>query len=132
MMINATLLVMIGGGVGAALRFHAGRIFGSWGQASGLPLGTLFVNILGGFLMGLLMAYIMRSASGTNLDLENYRLFLGVGLLGGFTTFSAFSLEMMLMIERGDFIMAFSYALISVILALAAVFVAMLLIRWAL
>ena len=136
MIIKATLLVMAGGAIGAALRFHAGRLMSDANANSSalfgaIPLGTLMVNIIGGFLMGGVMAFLMRSGAFSDVE-ENLRLLLGVGLLGGFTTFSAFSLEMAMMIERGAWVAALIYALISVSLALIALFLGMIVIRAAL
>jgi CrcB protein len=85
---------------------------------AGWPWPTFLANVLGGLLMGIVAAYVVRSGA---VD-ENIRLFAGVGLLGGFTTFSAFSLEMAQMIERGEMALAGGYALASVLLALAALF----------
>ena len=110
------LLVMAGGAIGAGLRFLVGaaalRALGP-----GYPWGTLFVNLAGGLLMGLLAGSLAR----TNAP-EGWRLFVGVGILGGFTTFSAFSLEAALMIERGQFGVALGYALASVIGSVLALF----------
>jgi len=103
------LLVAVGGGVGAMLRY----LVGQWTLASfgpGLPFGTWTVNMLGAFLMGLLAAFVART-DGAGGEL---RLLLGVGVLGGFTTFSAFSLEMFNMINRGEIGLAAAYALSSV------------------
>ena len=110
---NAYLLVGLGGALGAMARFGMGRLVGIW--PSGWPMATFAVNLLGGLLMGLLSAFLWR------LGGEAARLLLGVGVLGGFTTFSAFSLELMLLIDRGQMAMAFVYALASVTLALGAV-----------
>lgn len=76
----------------------------------GFPWATWTVNLLGGFLMGALAGTLAREANGA----EPLRLLLGVGVLGGFTTFSAFSLETFNMLQRGDHAMAASYALSSV------------------
>ena len=113
----ATILVMIGGAVGAALRYQLGRVtLATLGP--GFPWGTLIANLAGGLLMGVLASALARmSGSG-----ESARLLLGVGVLGGFTTFSAFSLETVLMIERGQFGVAALYALVSVVGAVAALF----------
>ncbi len=124
-----TLLVMIGGGIGAALRFHIGRLLGSMLSWGAFPMGTLVVNVIGGFLMGILMAILLRDQAEISSYTENYRLLLGVGLLGGFTTFSAFSLEMAMMVERGQWGIAILYAALSVVLAL---FIGMTFMRWAL
>jgi CrcB protein len=104
------LLVMLGGAIGAALRYQAGRA--ALGLAGpGFPWGTLAVNLAGGLLMGVLAG----AAIGEGAAERPLWLFLGVGVLGGFTTFSAFSLELFAMIERGDFAVAVSYVLASVL-----------------
>jgi CrcB protein len=109
-------LVMAGGAIGAGMRFLAGaaalRALGP-----GYPWGTLFVNLSGGLLMGLLAGTLTRMNAP-----EGWRLFIGVGILGGFTTFSAFSLEAALMIERGQLGTALGYALASVIGSVLALF----------
>jgi CrcB protein len=107
------LLVGAGGALGAMLRYGAGRLLpmGSW------PWATFTVNILGGLLMGLLAGWL--AARGGS---ESWRLFLGVGMLGGFTTFSAYSLEVALMVERGQPGLALAYALASMALSVAALF----------
>lgn len=110
---------MAGGGVGAGLRYLLGRALSQSGAAVSLPWGTLAANVLGGLAMGLLVGWLAARASGGDNEL---RLLLGVGLLGGFTTFSAFSLEMALMIERGQAALAVGYAAASVVLALLALF----------
>jgi CrcB protein len=110
------LLVMIGGAVGAALRYETGRIaLARFGAA--FPWGTLIVNLTGGLLAGLLVGTLSRSGGS-----EQLLLLLGVGLLGGFTTFSAFSLDAATMIQRGQLGPAAAYAAGSVIASIAAVF----------
>src|SRR6202007_116135 len=103
-------LVMAGGAVGSALRYLVGRLaFHLTGP--GWPwAGTLAVNILGGFVVGVLAATLAARAQGG----EAARLLIGVGLLGGFTTFSAFSLDTMLMLQRGEVGGALGYILLSV------------------
>lgn len=103
------LLIAVGGGLGACLRYLVGRwTFVNFG--AGLPFGTWTVNIVGAFAMGLLAAWLMR----LDEDGEGLRLLLGVGVLGGFTTFSAFSLEVFNMINRGEIGLAAAYAVSSV------------------
>ncbi len=118
------LLVMIGGATGAGARYLVGRAtFGAFGP--GYPWGTLTVNIVGGMLMGVLAGTLARSAVAG----EPWRLLMGVGALGGFTTFSAFSLETVLMIERGDWTVALGYVAVSAIGSIAALFAGLSLVR---
>lgn len=113
-----SLLVMIGGALGALARYQFGHMAGRM-LGSGWPWGTLGVNIIGGLAMGLLAGWLARHGSGGG---EQARLLLGVGVLGGFTTFSAFSLETALMIERGQLGGAAAYAGLSVLLSVGALF----------
>jgi CrcB protein len=119
-----TLLVMAGGAIGAALRYHFGRLaFHIAGPDPRLawPWGTLGVNVIGGLLMGLLAGWLAARAQGDGYPGgETIRLFLAVGILGGFTTFSSFSLETMLMIERGQWGLALGYVLASVVASVVA------------
>jgi fluoride exporter len=117
------LLVMIGGALGSAGRYGVGLLTG---RALGpdYPWGTLAVNLIGGFLMGVLAGALARTGGS-----EHTRLLFGVGVLGGFTTFSAFSLDAVTMIERGDWGMAITYALISVIGSVLALFGGLYLVR---
>ena len=98
---NALISVMVGGALGAGARFGVGQWLGS-------PWATLAVNLVGGLAMGLLIGTLAR-------DSESWRLFAGVGVLGGFTTFSAFGLDSWGMIERGQFPMAAFYITASVV-----------------
>ncbi|GAB4152274.1 MAG: fluoride efflux transporter CrcB [Sphingomonadales bacterium] len=109
------MLVALGGGLGAACRFIvSGQVARLVGNA--FPYGTLAVNLLGGFLMGALVAWLaLRVDGGAGL-----RAFLGVGVLGGFTTFSAFSMEVMLLIERQAWLAAAAYMSVSVIASVLA------------
>ena len=102
-------LVMSGGALGAALRYALHRAVGV--SADGWPWPTFAANLLGGLAMGILAAWLIRTGESG----EPVRLLLGVGVLGGFTTFSAFSLEMARMVERGAVGMAAGYALASVL-----------------
>lgn len=118
------LLVMIGGAVGAAVRHLTGRALLAL-AGPGWPWGTLTVNIAGSFLMGLLVGWLARHGQGV----ESARLLLGVGLLGGFTTFSAFSLDVLLMLERGELWSAGGYIAASVIGSVAALLIGLSLMR---
>ncbi|MBN8829579.1 MAG: fluoride efflux transporter CrcB [Sphingomonadales bacterium] len=109
------LLVMIGGAIGSAARYLLGQAaFRALGP--GWPWGTFAANILGGLFMGLLVGWLAQRAAGG----EPIRLFVAVGMLGGFTTFSSFSLETMLMIERGQWAPALLYIVMSVLFAVGA------------
>ncbi len=117
------VLVMLGGGVGAGARFLLGRqLFELLGP--GLPFGTWSVNIIGGLLMGLLAGGLVRTGGS-----EPLRLLLGVGVLGGFTTFSAFSLEVFGMLTSGDAVLAAAYAVSSVVGSVLALYAGVLLMR---
>jgi fluoride exporter len=118
--LSSWMLVGLGGAVGAMLRFGVVRLM----PTGGWPMGTFAVNVIGGFAMGLLVGWLAARGAG-----ENVRLLLGVGVLGGFTTFSAFSLDMLLMLERGDFGLAVAYALASVMLCVLALWAGLLLVR---
>ena len=103
------LIVMLGGAFGAGARHLVGRMaLARFGP--GFPWGTLTVNLLGGLLMGLLAGWLVRYGGS-----EASRLFFAVGVLGGFTTFSAFSLETFLMIEKSQYAVAAAYVGASVI-----------------
>ena len=101
--------------MGAVARYGAGRILplGDW------PAATLTVNVVGGLLMGLLTGWL---AFRGGVEQESVRLFAAVGVLGGFTTFSAFSLETAQMIERGRLGLAAAYVGLSVVLSVASLF----------
>ena len=118
------LIVMLGGAIGAGGRHMVGKLSLLW-FGPGYPWGTLAANLIGGLLMGLLVGAMARAGAGG----EQWRLFLGTGILGGFTTFSTFSLDAMNMIERGDWAGMLGYVLISVIGAIAAVAAGLALVR---
>ena len=123
---NASLFVAAGGAVGAWARYSTGVVLGRWGAITAqFPWPTLAVNVIGSLLMGLLAGWLARHGSGG----EGWRLLLGVGALGGFTTFSAFSLELALMIERGNLASAATYVGVSVIAGVAALFAGLTIMR---
>ena len=116
---NPLILVMAGGAIGAAMRYGLSRALPV--GADGWPWPTFIANVLGGLAMGVLAAWVLRGDNSA----EPLRLFVGVGVLGGFTTFSAFSLEMAQMVERGQIGLSAVYALVSVLVALGALFAGM-------
>ncbi len=124
----ASLHVALGGAIGAVLRYQVGRwmtaLLGPSAVAA-FPWATLFVNIAGSLAMGLLAGWLARHGDGG----EPVRLLLGVGVLGGFTTFSAFSLELMLLIERGQPGQAFVYGAVSVLAGLSALYIGLIVMR---
>lgn len=113
----AWVIVFCGAGIGGAMR-HAVNVTAFKLLGLGFPYGTLAVNVLGGFVMGLLVElFVLKGDPG-----QHWRLFLTTGILGGFTTFSAFSLETALMIQRGNYGTAAFYAAISVTGSVSALF----------
>jgi len=121
--IMASLNVAVGGAVGAVLRYHVGRVANNLAPSgSTFPWGTLAVNIAGSLAMGALIGWLARGTLSEQ-SAENARLLIGVGILGGFTTFSAFSSELVTMIHRGQAGMAAGYAAASLAAGVAAVLV---------
>ena len=104
-------VISLGASVGAVLRWLAGLWLNERWQ--GFPLGTLFVNCVGGLLVGVALAWFERTPD------EMLRLLLVTGLLGGFTTFSAFSVESLVLLQRGEWLLAFGHTLAHVVGALA-------------
>ena len=113
------LLIFLGGGAGAVCRHYVGLV-GLKLMGPGFPWGTLAVNVIGSCLMGLFIAWLMARGGPTSL-----RLLVATGFLGGFTTFSAFSLDTLNLWERGHSGLAISYVAASVALSIAAVVVGM-------
>ncbi len=122
----ALFLVILGGGIGAGLRHGVNLGAARWLGAE-FPWGTMTVNVIGSFLIGLLAAWF--AFRGDNYATQSLRLFLTTGILGGFTTFSAFSLDFAFMFERGDTLLAAVYVVASVVLSLAAIFAGLWLVR---
>ena len=114
--LSSSLAVALGGGFGAWLRYGVGRLIGLSGYP--FPWATLSVNLIGSLAMGLLAGWLARQGQGG----EHWRLLLGVGVLGGFTTFSAFSLELARMLERGALGTAAFYVAVSVLGGIAGLF----------
>ncbi|HEX3939604.1 MAG TPA: fluoride efflux transporter CrcB [Xanthobacteraceae bacterium] len=120
----AFLIVFLGGGIGAAIR-HAVNLAAARFIGGSFPFGTMTINVLGSFAMGLIAEYF---ALRRGLP-QHWRLFLTTGVLGGFTTFSAFSLEAALLYERGQLVSAAIYVGGSVVLAIAALFAGLAIVR---
>jgi fluoride exporter len=118
------LIVFLGGGLGAALR-HGVNIAAARLLGTTFPYGTLAINVLGSLAMGLIAEYF---ALKIGLP-QRWRLFLTTGVLGGFTTFSAFSLEAALLYERGQIAGAALYVVASVVLAIGALFAGLAIVR---
>lgn len=114
---NSLVLVFIGGGLGAVSRHLTGMAV-MRASGPGFPWGTMVVNIIGSFIMGCLIAWLARRSSG-DADL---RLLLATGFLGGFTTFSAFSLDAVTLYERGALTAAAAYVIASVTVSILALF----------
>ncbi len=111
------VLVGIGGAIGAMARHGVGMACKTAG-ITGFPWATLTVNVAGSFLMGLLVAWLAKRGGPGQ---ENLRLLLAVGVLGGFTTFSSFSLDFITLIERGQPTAALIYASASVVASIIAI-----------
>ncbi|MBO0134659.1 fluoride efflux transporter CrcB [Agrobacterium burrii] len=121
----AYLIVFLGAGIGGVFR-HSVNIGAARMHGFGFPYGTLAVNILGSVLMGVLTELsVVRSGLPQEL-----RLFLTTGLLGGFTTFSTFSLDAVTLWERGQWGLAAGYITLSLVLSMAGLFAGLMLMRF--
>tara|TARA_B100001105_G_scaffold64998_1_gene50861 strand:+ start:3476 stop:3847 length:372 start_codon:yes stop_codon:yes gene_type:complete len=105
------ILVAIGGALGSVFRYSIGILFSSFSLTT-FPWGTLFVNITGSFIMGIVF-FISKDFLS-----EEFKLFLSVGLLGGYTTFSTFSLDVINMLFNKDYLLSILYILVSVFLSI--------------
>lgn len=119
------ILIFLGGGLGAVLRHGVNRAaLAIW--SAGFPAGTIIVNVVGSLVMGIFIG-LFAAHSGIN---QSARIFLTTGLLGGFTTFSTFSLDALTLYERGQVGLALGYVAASVILSLAAIAVGFFAVRF--
>jgi CrcB protein len=122
---NAFLLVGIGGALGSIARYGSGVLVGRiWPM--NFPLATMLVNISGSLIMGLFIGFLARTTPAWQADA---RLFFAVGVLGGFTTLSSFSLDTLTLIERGEIGQATIYVLGSIVVSVLALFVGLLIMR---
>jgi CrcB protein len=119
------LIVFIGAGIGGSIR-HGVNLLAARLVGLSFPYGTISINIVGSLLMGLCAAYFAFRGEDAS---QPWRLFLTTGILGGFTTFSAFSLDVAVLWERGDMVGALLYVLGSVVLSILALFLALWLAR---
>ncbi|WP_315707262.1 MULTISPECIES: fluoride efflux transporter CrcB [unclassified Bradyrhizobium] len=119
------VLVFFGGGMGASIR-HAVNMASAKALGTAFPFGTLIINVTGSIVMGLIAGYLAFKGGAT----QHWRLFLMTGILGGYTTFSAFSLDTALLYERGAVGLAALYVLGSVGLSIAGLFGALALVRY--
>ncbi len=119
------LLVFLGGGIGAVFRHGINRASLAY-LGPDFPYGTMIVNVVGGLLMGVVAeTFLIRTGIS-----QEARLFITTGVLGGFTTFSAFSLDAALLWERSDYGPLAVYVTGSVLLSIAALFAGMAAVRW--
>lgn len=119
-MIRHILLIGLGGGIGSIARYLCQRWL-TTGYAAGFPWGTFAVNVAGCFLIGIFWGLSFKSFDAT----ENWKLFLMTGLCGGFTTFSAFTLEGIGLVKEQKLALFFSYIAASVVLGLLATYIGM-------
>lgn len=113
----AYIVVFLGGGLGAALR-HGVNVAAARLLGTAFPWGTFTVNVVGSLIMGLMAAWFAFESSPS----QHWRLFLTTGILGGFTTFSTFSLDIAVLYERGELGLAAVYVVASVAAGLAGLF----------
>jgi CrcB protein len=118
------LLVFLGGGFGASLR-HAINMLCARAFGTHFPFGTFIINITGSIVMGLIAGYLAFKGEAA----QPWRLFVMTGILGGYTTFSTFSLDAALLYERGEIGLAAAYVIGSVVLAIAGLFAGLALVR---
>lgn len=122
---NGFLLVGAGGALGAMARYGFSSIVGRLWPMS-FPLATLLINIIGSIAMGLFVGLMAKFLPANQEDL---RLFVAVGIFGGFTTFSSFSLDTIVLIERGELLSAIAYVALSVVVCLIGLYLGLLITR---
>lgn len=123
-MFRTILLVGIGGGIGSAFRYLTSVVAGKYFPGS-FSLATFLTNFIGCFLIGLLMGYFLKN----HMEESPMRWFLVAGFCGGYTTFSAFAYENIALLQAQNYLTAFSYIILSVVVGLAAVWCGLVLSR---
>ena len=118
MMYKQLILVFLGGGLGSVLRFGVGKLLQYYQLNTSFPWATFSVNIIGSFLIGLLLAFEFKMTENFSV----IKSFLIIGFCGGFTTFSAFAFENFYLIKEGQFEIFLTYSLISLIFGITAVY----------
>ena len=118
------VIVFFGGGLGAALR-HGMNLAAARAFGTAFPYGTFIINVTGSILMGLIAGYFAFKGGAS----QHWRLFLTTGILGGYTTFSAFSLDAALLYERGELGASLLYVVLSVVLSILGLFAGLYVIR---
>ena len=113
---NIIILVAFGGALGSVIRYSV-DVFCKRLSFSSIPIGTIIVNIIGSFLIGYTMQYLLSR----NIASEEYKRFVMTGFLGGLTTFSSFSLEILQMVQEEKFVLAVCYVFLSIAIGLFAV-----------
>ena len=111
-MLKNLLLVGLGGSIGSMLRYAVSHFF----RSSSFPIATLIVNIIGSLVIGIVIGIAAKDAGFS----QNWKLFLTTGICGGFTTFSAFSAENLLMLQNGKYILSLVYICSSIVAGIAA------------
>ncbi len=111
-MLKDFLLVGLGGGIGSMLRYGGNLLMGG----RNFPYHTLIINIIGSLFIGIVFGLSVRNEAFGN----NWKLFLATGICGGFTTFSAFSMENLLLLQNGKYFLAILYIILSIALGIAA------------
>jgi fluoride exporter len=114
-MLKNLLLVGLGGCIGSMGRYLAGYFI----KSTGFPFATLFVNILGSMLIGIIIGLTLKDEQFST----NWKLFLATGICGGFTTFSAFSAENLDMLQQGKYILSLGYVCVTILCGIVAAWI---------
>jgi CrcB protein len=121
---NLIFAIALGGAIGAVARFQSIGLLTRW-FGLGVPYGTLFVNVVGSFVLGLFVEFLVSKLNSS----PELRAFFAVGVLGAFTTFSSFALDVSVLSDRGNLLAAGAYVAVSVVLSIAGLFFGLWLMR---